>query len=172
MRRPRASPCGPCPRGCNAHGALAEWYGGQGDIAAQIFHLDKAGRAAEADALGRAAFLRGEGWRSLASYVTRRALVSAQDVITVVARPERIADFYLLRSILPELASVGVDGLLMDLLAQQRSRYFRDHDWARPVVEAILALNPDQFQDLLVFTVTQAASAEERRQGPRSVDKA
>jgi hypothetical protein len=55
----------------SAHGALAEWYGGQGDIAAQIFHLDKAGRSAEADLLGRETFLRGEAWRSLASYVTR-----------------------------------------------------------------------------------------------------
>ena len=149
----------------SAHGALAEWYGGQGDIAAQIFHLDKAGRSAEAELLGRETFLRGEAWRSLASYVTRRALVTAQEVVAVAARPERIADFYLLRSILPELAPEGVDGLLMDLLAQQRSRYFGDHDWARPVVEAILALNPPRFQDLLVFTVAQAANAEERRQG-------
>ncbi|OZB70585.1 hypothetical protein [Thiomonas sp. 13-64-67] len=148
----------------SAHGALAEWYGGHGDIAAQIFHLDKAGRSAEAELLGREAFLRGEAWRSLASYVTRRALVSAQEVVAVAARPERIADFYLLRSILPERSSEGVDGLLMDLLAQQRSRYFGDYDWARPVVEAILALNPRRFQDLLVFTVAQAANAAERRQ--------
>jgi hypothetical protein len=149
----------------SAHGALAEWYGGQGDIAAQIFHLDKAGRSAEADLLGRETFLRGEAWRSLASYVTRRALVTAQEVVALAPRPERIADFYLLRSILLELALEGVDGLLMDLLAQQRSRYFSDHDWARPVVEAILAFNPARFQDLLVFTVAQAANAEERRQG-------
>ena len=149
----------------NAHGALAEWYGGQGDIAAQIFHLDKACRTAEADALGREAFLRGEGWRSLARYVTRRALVSAQDVIAVVARPERIADLYFLRSILSELTAEGVDELLMGVLEQQHSRYFRDHDWARPVVEAILALNPTRFQDLLAFTVAHAANAEERRQG-------
>lgn len=149
----------------SAHGALAEWYGGQGDIAAQIFHLDKAGRSAEADILGRETFLRGEAWRSLASYLTRRALVSAQEVVAVAARPERIADFYLLRSILQELAPEDVDVLLMDLLTQQRSRYFGDHDWARPVVEAILALNPSRFQDLLVFTVTQAANVAERRQG-------
>lgn len=149
----------------SAHGALAEWYDGQGDIAAQIFHLDKAGRTAEADIIGRETFLRGEAWRSLASYVTRRALVTAQEVVAAAARPERIADFYLLRTILPERAPEDVDVLLMDLLAQQRSRYFGDHDWARPVVEAILALNPSRFQDLLVFTVAQAANAAERRQG-------
>ncbi len=149
----------------SAHDALAEWYGEQGDITAQIFHRDKAGRCAEADILGRETFLRGEAWRSLASYVTRRALVTAEEVIALAGRPERIADFYLLRSILQELASEGADDLLMDLLAEQRSRYFSDHDWARPVVEVILALNPTRFQDLLVFTVTQAESAEERRQG-------
>lgn len=149
----------------SAHGALAEWYGGRADIAAQIFHLDKAGRSAKADILGRETFLRGDAWRSLASYVTRRALVTAQEVVAVAARPERIADFYLLRSILTECTPEGVDSLLMNLLTQQRSRYFGDHDWARPVVEAILALNPLRFQDLLVFTVALATSAEERRQG-------
>jgi hypothetical protein len=149
----------------SAHDALAEWYGLQGDIAAQIFHLDKAAHPAEANLLGRETFLRGEAWRSLASYVTRRALVTAQEVIAVAARPEPIADFYLFRSILPELASEGVDDLLMDLLAQQRSRYFGDHNWARPVVEAILALNPPRFTELLVFTVAQAANTAERRQG-------
>lgn len=149
----------------SAHGALAEWYGEQGDIATQIFHLDKANRSAEAERLGREAFLRGEAWRSLASYVTRRALVTAQEVVAVAARPKRIADFYLLRSILQELAPDGVDGLLMDLLTQQRSSYFGDHDWALPVVEAILTINPSRFQDLLIFTVAQAANAKERRQG-------
>lgn len=149
----------------NAHAALAEWYGRQGDIAAQIFHLDKAGRPSEAELLGRETFLRGEAWRSLASYVTRRALVTAQEVVAIAARPERIDDFYLLRSILPELAPIDVDSLLMDLLAQQHSRYFGDHDWARSVVATILTLNPSRFQNLLVFTVAQAANPEQRREG-------
>lgn len=149
----------------NAHGALAEWYCRQGDIAAQIFHLDKAGRSTEADILGRETFLRGDAWRSLASYVTRRALVTAQEIVAVAARPERIPDFYLLRSVLPKRPPEDMDAPLIDLLAQQRSRYFGDHDWARPVVEAILALNPSRFQDLLVFTVAQAANATERRRG-------
>jgi hypothetical protein len=149
----------------SAHSSLAEWYGGRGDIAAQIFHLDKAGRSAEANLLGRETFLRGEAWGSLAGYVTRRALVTAREVVALVARPERIADLYFLPSVLRELAPEGADGLLMGLLAQQRSRYFSDPEWARPVVEAILAFNPARFQDLLVFTVTHATNAEERRRG-------
>ncbi|MGZ4971864.1 MAG: hypothetical protein ACXWDN_03820, partial [Limisphaerales bacterium] len=149
----------------NAHRALAQWYDRRGDIATQIFHLERAGSGSEAALLGKETFLRGEAWRSLASYVTRHALVSAQEVITVIARPERINDLYLLSSILQELAPIGVDGLLVDLLAQQHSRYFCDHDWARPIVEAILALNPTHFQKLLEFTVTQAANATERRHG-------
>lgn len=51
------------------------------------------------------------------------------------------------------------------MLAQRRSRYFGAHDWARPVVEAILTLNPSRFYDLLVFTVSLAANAMERREG-------
>lgn len=97
--------------------------------------------------------------------MTRRALVTAQEVVAVAARPERIADFYLLRSILRELAPEGVDGRLMDLLAQQRSRYFGDHDWARPVVDAILALNPPVSKTCLYLRSP-------KRQMPRSVDKA
>ncbi|MCK4129100.1 hypothetical protein V4889_13805 [Ralstonia solanacearum species complex bacterium KE101] len=58
-----------------------------------------------------------------------------------------------------------MDVLLIDMLAQQRSRYFGAHDWARPVVEAILTLNPSRFYDLLVFTVSLAANAMERREG-------
>lgn len=149
----------------SAHDALARWYAGVGDTAARIFHLGKANRTAEADFLARATFLQGEAWRSLAGYVTRRALVTAEEIVAVAARPERISDFYLLRFILPERAPEGVDGLFMGILAEQRSRYFSDHDWARPVVEAILTLNPLRFFDLIVFTVSHGANAEERRQG-------
>lgn len=149
----------------SAHDALAQWYAGEGDTAARIFHLGKADRTAEADFLARETFLQGGAWRSLAGYVTRRALVTAEEIVAVAARPERISDFYLLRSILPECAPEGVDSLFMDILAEQRSRYFSDHEWARPVVEAILTLNPLRFHDLIVFTVSQGANAEERRQG-------
>ena len=149
----------------SAHDALAQWYAEKGDTAARIFHLGKADRTAEADFLARETFLQGEAWRSLAGYVTRRALVTVEEIAAVAARPERISDFYLLRSILPERTPEGADRLFMDLLAQQRSRYFSDHDWARPVVEAILTLNPLRFYDLIVFTVTQGANAQERRQG-------
>ncbi|WP_162631604.1 ATP-binding protein [Burkholderia sp. JP2-270] len=148
-----------------AHDALARWYAGKGDTAARIFHLGKADRTAEADCLARETFLQGGAWRSLAGYVKRRALVTAEEIVAVAARPERISDFYLLGSILPERAPEGVDGLFMDMLADQRSRYFSDHDWARPVVEAILTLNPLRFYDLIVFTVSHGANAEERRQG-------
>lgn len=149
----------------NSHCVLGDWYGRLGDTPAQIFHLGKAGRYIEAKSFAREAFLRGEAWSSLASYVTLHALVSAQEVVAVAARPEPIANFYRLPSILTKFASEAVDNLLMDMLVQQRSRYFSDHNWARPVLEAIFALNPSRFQDLLVFTVAQAVNTEERREG-------
>ncbi len=149
----------------SAHTALAEWYGGQHDIAAQVFHLDKAGRSAEADSLARETFLRGESWRSLASYVTRRSLVTASEIVHAAARDEAIADFYLLSYILSENSPEGVDDLLMDVVTRERSRYFGNLDWARHIVEAILKVNPSRFYELLVFTVTQAANVSEIRQG-------
>jgi len=148
-----------------AHSALAEWYGRHGDFATQIFHLDKAGRPTEADRLGRETFLRGEAWLSLARYVTRRALVTAQEVVALAARPERIDGFFILESVLSGLTSEGLDGLLMDLLAQQYPRYVSDYNWIQPMVETILALNPDRLKDLLLFTVTKATNAEECRNG-------
>lgn len=150
----------------SAHSALAEWYGGQPDVATQVFHLDKAGRSAEANSLAKETFLRGESWRGLASYVTRKSLVTAREIVVVAARYDAIADFYLLRYILSGYMSEGgVDDLLMDLVTQERSRYFGNSNWARHVVEAILTVNPSRFHELLVFTVTKAANAAEVRQG-------
>lgn len=149
----------------SAHSALAAWCEQKGDIASQIFHLERANRSGEADSLAKDTFLRGDAWRSIEGYVKRRALVTAQDVIDVAARPGRIADFYLFRDLVSELASDGVDETLMGLLAQQRSRYFADYEWARPIVETILVLRPSRFQDLLEFTVIHAANAVEREHG-------
>lgn len=148
-----------------AHVLLAQWYAGQGDIAAQIFHLDKAGRSDEAKHHCREAFLRGEAWRSIASYVTRHKLVTVKEIINIVARPEPIADVRFLEFILYKIAQEGEAVLLMDLLAQQRSRYFSDYNWASTIVEAILKLNPSLFENLLEFTVVQAENAEQYRQG-------
>ncbi|MBY3574324.1 HEAT repeat domain-containing protein [Rhizobium laguerreae] len=148
-----------------AHSRLAEWYGQKGDVASRIFHLGKAGRTDEADNLARETFLRGEAWRSIEGYVRRRGLVTAQDLIALSAQPERIGDFYLLRYLLPSLATEDMDEALMDLLSNQRSRYFKDYEWARPIVEAILKLRPSRFQDLLEFTVIHAVDSAEREHG-------
>lgn len=148
-----------------AHSALAAWYERNGDVASQIFHLEKAGRSDEADSLARETFLRGEAWRSLEGYVKRRMLVTAQDLIDVAARPGRIADFYLFRFLVPELASDSTEEALFDLLSHQRSRYFQDHEWARTIIEATLVLNPNRFQHLLEFTVNHATSPKDLEQG-------
>ncbi|CAE6827947.1 HEAT repeat domain-containing protein [Xanthomonas arboricola] len=148
----------------SSHDALAQLYAQQNDIAAQIFHLGKAGRIDEADRLGRETFLQGKSWRSLAAYVVRRSLVSVEEIINVVARPELIDDFYLLPNVVQAQPGDGADRLFMDLLIQQRDRYFADYKWAERVVEVILALNPSRFEELLAFTVTKAANADARRQ--------
>lgn len=150
---------------CCAHEALAAFYSQNGDVAAQIFHLGRAGRPKVADQLARNTFLRGKRWRSLASYVAQSRLVSVQEVVDVVARPGRIDDLYLLRSVLPQLAPDDAAGRLEAVLFQQRHRYFTEHDWARTVVETILTLAPSRFQAVVEFTVSQAKTAEERRAG-------
>jgi len=65
----------------SAHQALAAWYGAQGLVPAEILHLEKAGRPTEAQARAREAFLRGERWAALSTYVTGHKLVSAGEAI-------------------------------------------------------------------------------------------
>jgi len=146
-----------------AHEALADLYS-QSDIAAQIFHLSKAGREGDADRLARETFLSGKSWRSLAGYVVRRALVTVEEIANVAAQSEPIDDFYLLSFVVSAQAEEGADSLFMSLLFQQRDRYFADYRWAERVIEVVLALNPGRFEELLHLTVNQAPNAEARRE--------
>lgn len=148
----------------SSHNALAQFYSQHGDIAAQIYHLTKADRIDEAEHLGRENFIQGKSWRSLAGYVTRRALVSVEEIVRVVARPEAIDDLYLLRSVVLAQPTEGADHLFIELLIQQIGRYFADPRWAERIVEVILALNPSRFTELLALTVTRAANSEARQQ--------
>ncbi|MCR8715070.1 HEAT repeat domain-containing protein [Stenotrophomonas indicatrix] len=143
----------------SSHNALASFYAEQCDIPAQVYHLTKADRTDEADRLARESFLRGNSWRSLAGYVARRALVSVEEIVEIVARPEPIDDLYLLRNVVLAQPTKGADRLFMRLLIQQIDRYYADPRWAERVLEVILALNPACFTELLALTVTRASSS-------------
>lgn len=146
-----------------AHTALAGWAQQQGDIAAEILHLEKAGQCGNAKALGRDTFLRGDAWRSLSNYVVNRGLVTADEVIDVVAHDKEVSDLYWLGSVLKALPSHDGATALMTVLQQQPARYFRDYRWGHEICKAILILRPTNIQALLSFTIAHAPDAWRRR---------
>jgi hypothetical protein len=145
-----------------AHGALAGWYGGQGPVTAEILHLEKAGKPTEARNRAREAFLRGERWAALSPYVTNHKLVSASEVVGVIAGVEPVDDKYLLSGILRGLAEpVEVDNLFA-ILRGQPERFYADYQWALAIVEAILEFDPARLHDIILFSV-EGTSDQARR---------
>jgi hypothetical protein len=136
-----------------AHQSLATWYGAQGLVTAEILHLEKAGKSAEARICARAAFLRGERWAALAAYVTSRKLVSATEVIGAVAGADLVEDRYLLSSILRALGEPVAVEELMRILREQSDRFYSDYQWAAAIVEAILEFEPAHLHELIRLSV-------------------
>jgi hypothetical protein len=146
-----------------AHEALAAWYHRQGTITAEILHLEKAGRLDDARARARDAFLRGKYWASLAAYITQHHLVSANEVIAVMAGGEDVDDKYLFSSILRRLGEpVDVDGLSQGL-HRRPERITTDFQWASAMFEAILEFGPAQLHDLIRFTFETVSEPQHRQ---------
>lgn len=141
-----------------AHDALAAWYRNQDQIGAVILHLELAGRGQEARTQARDAFLAGENWAALWPYVARHELVSANEVIAVIADQIQVKGTYLLPDILETLK--GQPNALMELLRKQSGRVFADPQWARPIIEAILAIEPSSLDDLIQFLIQVAPNRE------------
>lgn len=136
-----------------AHEALAAWYGRQGNITAEILHLEKAGRQTEARARARDAFMRGKSWRSLTAYVTENRLVSAEEVISVVADVPEVEDKYIFPSILRQLGRpVDANGLFQ-VIRRHPERITADYQGALAIFEAMLEFNPALLDDLIRFVL-------------------
>ncbi len=137
----------------SAHEALAVWYGHQGSVTAETFHLEKAGRQADAQRRARQVFLRGESWSALSAYVTGHKLISVDEIIGVATGLTPIQDIYLLSRILRTLeGSVDVAALFRSL-HEQPERICSDHQWALAIIETILEFDPARLCDLIAFSV-------------------
>jgi hypothetical protein len=146
----------------DTHGALAAWYREQDQIGAVVFHLEQAGRSQEARADARNAFLAGENWSALWPYMARHRLVSAAEVVDVIASPRQIDGAYLLSDILQDLDGPPPARALMDLVRDQAERVLADPQWARPILEAVLAIEPSRLDDLIEFLIQAAPNPEAR----------
>jgi hypothetical protein len=136
-----------------AHEELAAWYDRQGMVTAEILHLDKAGKHEEACARARDAFLRGENWGALAVYVMDNRLISAGEVIRVIASSKLVEEKYLLSSIVRRLGDFTGADKLLEILREQPERFHTDHQWASAILEAILEIDPTRLHDLILFAV-------------------
>jgi hypothetical protein len=132
-----------------AHEALAAWYDRHGLVTAEILHLEKAARPSEARERARTAFLAGKNWASLAAYVTDHRLVSAEEVISVMANGHQVEGKYLLPSILRRLAGPVDVNNLVQAFQKHPERIGADYQWASAIFEAILEFDPARLDDLI-----------------------
>jgi RecA/RadA recombinase len=139
--------------GRSAHEALAAWYGSQGSVTAEIFHLDKAGRHSEACQRARDSFLQGEHWGALSTYVITNHLVSAQEVVAVIADTKPIGEKYLLPHILHQLGDATAGDELFRILRDQSERFHNDYSWTTAIVEAILKADRSRLYELIQLAV-------------------
>ena len=142
----------------SAHQALADWYGGQRLVTAEILHLEKTGKLTEAHMCAREVFLRGEQWAAVSSYVIRHKLVSADEIIQTISGAQTVEDGYLLTSILRGLEGPAPDEALFRIVREQQERYFSDYRWASAIAETILEFNSTHLHDLISFSITNAAN--------------
>ena len=169
-----------------AHEALATWYNGKGVITAEILHLEKAGRPADARVRARDAFLRGQHWRELAAYVTEHRLVTPQEIISVMTDVSNVTDKYLFSNLLLRLGQpVDAKGLF-DAVRRQRERITTDYQWALAIFEAMLESDPTlldtlirflleapsekRLQELALSSLMLAARRKHARIGPPTID--
>ena len=133
-----------------AQGALAAHYERQGDVAAEVLHLERAGRSEKARERARDAFLRGTHWAGLAGFVTANELVTPSEVIRVMARPERVESAHVLPDVLSKL-NQPVD--IQEILAVLREQPQRaaDYEWAHPLVAACLSFDSGRLHELIQF---------------------
>jgi hypothetical protein len=140
----------------STHQALAAWYSTQGLVTAEIHHLEKAGKSAEAQMRAREIFLRGEQWSAVSAYVIRNKLISVKDVIDVIAGCQTVEHIFLLTSILRNLGEPTPISELLRIIREHPQRYFSDYRWSSAIVETILEFDPGQLNSLITFSINNA----------------
>lgn len=131
-----------------AHQALAALYDRHGLVSAEILHLEKGARPSEARERARTAFLDGKNWASLAAYVTDHRLVSAQEVISIMADGQ-VEDKHVFPSILRRLGGPVDFSDLVQAFQKDPDRISADYRWASAIFEAVLEFAPARLDELI-----------------------
>jgi len=146
----------------SAHQALAVSYGARGLVTAEIYHMEHAGSVDDAKTRARDVFLQGKHWGALSAYVVRHKLVSAHELVEVMAQDGFIEESYLLLHLLRQLDGASEVDDLLRLITEQPARYFSHYQWASAVTEAILEFDARCLHDLTVLIVEKASSQEQK----------
>lgn len=134
------------------HLRLAQWYGSQGFVAAQINHLVAAREEGEARALARETFLRGAAWNEIAPYVVAQQLASPREVLAAYVDHEPQSS-WLLPRILAALGDSAVADDLLEHVVQKGLTGLGGYQRGWPVLEAILELDPGKLRRLVEFVL-------------------
>ncbi|WP_122585887.1 hypothetical protein [Pseudomonas viridiflava] len=146
-----------------AHKTLATWYGSCGVVSAEVFHLDKANLTAMAQARAKQAFLKGLNWNELASFVLRRKLISAEEVITTFAQAHKaIERCFILPDLLRALDYNDANALI-DVLKERIRHQQLDYQFDSAITEAIMQIDPGKIEDLIALIVDATTDEVKRK---------
>ncbi|MGU9850281.1 ATP-binding protein [Pseudomonas koreensis] len=146
-----------------AHQTLATWYGSCGVVSAEIFHLDKANLTATAQARAKQAFLKGLNWNELASFVLRRKLISAEEVITTFAQADKaIEHCFILPDLLRALDYNDANALIAVLKERIKHRQL-DYQFDSAITEAIMQIDPGKVEELIALIVDATTDEVKRK---------
>lgn len=87
-----------------AHADLARWYAAHEDVAAEVLHLQRAGRENEAKARARESFLARANWASLVGYVRDTQLLTGSEVARLLVDCDNAGDANLLLTLFDGIA--------------------------------------------------------------------
>ena len=146
-----------------AHASLARHYRLTGRLSAEVFHLEKAGARGQAGDRAKEAFLQGNSWAQLYSYVTEQELVMANEVIDVVNSTQAIDGIYLLPEVLSKLGTERHAERLLEMMRTQIVRFGQDFNWSIAVAAAFLSLAPKRGKELYQVLLFAACSDDRRR---------
>lgn len=150
-----------------ANEALAAMYARQDLPTAEILHLEKAGKQAEAHRRARETFLLGKHWAALSSYIVRHKLISVDELIDTMASAERIDDSYVFPTILRELGSGDVAERLISVFRAPTDRFLADYQRGSSISDAILERKPAALNELISWVV-EAITDSARRESALS----
>ncbi|MEQ1728896.1 MAG: ATP-binding protein [Vicinamibacterales bacterium] len=134
------------------HEALAAYFAQRGLLPAQIYHLEKAGRADDALRIARERFLAGRDWPDLVDYVGSRKCLSPDEVMALLL-DESASDRYLLRDLLPRVQTGETAPRLLDILCSDPEQYRNDYHRTSLLQETLLKCDPRMLTPLVAFTL-------------------